>query len=443
MSKKVIEFSPTLSNNKTRKNTPKEKKVKPTTIITPNSLKSKFLDKIKEKKGKENAEKGLDSSVTGGGGGSATNELADSINYLSTLAKQQKQKQQEQMKAKVEIKQQQLQQKQHNQHNQTMRSPAIIIPHVELDLPDALKEVQLPIQSMQQDAAPILVLNSPKQFDNPGQYVQVSQPAVAVSGQTYSVDNAVPWGCLKGGQKPTYKTWNVTQKNRENISFNSVISTTSTDNLLSAGPSVVGDPVNISDRETKLKLLKDKMRQKQQQQEIIDNDIFTQQNLISAPSQQQIHGRSAELPISIDTMADSIVTSTNSPNTKIFNSNGDELDAVSALQYGGQNHIIKKTIKRKFNVGKSKKYPKVGILIKDKDTRKNILHAQRELKKHPINDVKKYLREHGMMKVGSSAPTDVVRRMYEASMLTGEVTNNNKDILLHNFLKEGDETPLL
>jgi hypothetical protein len=48
-----------------------------------------------------------------------------------------------------------------------------------------------------------------------------------------------------------------------------------------------------------------------------------------------------------------------------------------------------------------------------------------------------------MMKVGSSAPTDVVRRMYEASMLTGEVTNNNKDILLHNFLKEGDEAPLL
>jgi uncharacterized membrane-anchored protein len=78
------------------------------------------------------------------------------------------------------------------------------------------------------------------------------------------------------------------------------------------------------------------------------------------------------------------------------------------------------------------------VLIKDRDTRKRILHAQKELKKKPLNDVKKYLREHGLIKVGSNSPNDVIRKMYESSMLTGDIMNNNKDILLHNFTKTND-----
>jgi hypothetical protein len=81
----------------------------------------------------------------------------------------------------------------------------------------------------------------------------------------------------------------------------------------------------------------------------------------------------------------------------------------------------------------------VGILIKDKNTRKRVLNAQRDIKRHGINDIKQYLRTHGLMKVGSSAPNDIVRKIYESAMLSGEVTNQDKDILLQNFLKEKDE----
>ena len=95
---------------------------------------------------------------------------------------------------------------------------------------------------------------------------------------------------------------------------------------------------------------------------------------------------------------------------------------------------LKKTIKRKFTLGKSDKLRRVSVLIKDRQTRKNIINSQKELKKTTITDIKKYLRQHGMIKVGSTCPSDILRKTFESAVLTGEVTNTNKEILLHNFL---------
>jgi hypothetical protein len=105
---------------------------------------------------------------------------------------------------------------------------------------------------------------------------------------------------------------------------------------------------------------------------------------------------------------------------------------------GKTKQTIKKTIRKKYTLGKSTIKKTVSVLLKDNATRKQILVAQKDLKSKPVNDIKAYLRQHHLIKIGSNAPNDVVRKMYESAMLAGEITNNNKDIMLHNFIKEDD-----
>ena len=101
--------------------------------------------------------------------------------------------------------------------------------------------------------------------------------------------------------------------------------------------------------------------------------------------------------------------------------------------------ITKKTIKRKYTLGRSRIKKTVSVLVKDRGTRKIILAAQKDLKRKSINDVKEYLRDHNLIKIGSNAPNDVLRKLYESAMLAGEITNSNSEILLHNFSKEDKE----
>ena len=95
---------------------------------------------------------------------------------------------------------------------------------------------------------------------------------------------------------------------------------------------------------------------------------------------------------------------------------------------------FKQTLKTKITLGKSDKLRRVSVLIKDNETRKNIINTQKKLKKTSITDVRKYLRQHGIIKVGSTCPSDILRKAFESAVLTGEITNTNKDTLLHNFL---------
>jgi hypothetical protein len=246
----------------------------------------------------------------------------------------------------------------------------------------------------------------------------------------YLVDNKVPYGCLKGGIKPTFKAWNKTQRQQPHVEQHTP--------SLNINTSSLGGSSNTTLRETKMKELKDKMRRKQQSLEIsqpLSSPIPVPR---PAPIQPSIPQTQAEPEKTMDfSVAQSVQDVPDMIMTEPIQVNQADTPTTPHVQTsGGGSKRIKKTIKRTYTLGKSKIHKKVGILIKDKNTRKRVLNAQRDIKRHGINDIKQYLRTHGLMKTGSTAPNDIIRKIYESAMLSGEVTNQDKDILLQNFLKE-------
>ena len=90
---------------------------------------------------------------------------------------------------------------------------------------------------------------------------------------------------------------------------------------------------------------------------------------------------------------------------------------------------------------KVKHYTKLGkrnktisILVKDRETRKKIDNELNLLKKEEISKIKEYLRERGLIKIGSHAPEHILRETYENAFLAGDIKNTSKDTLIHNYM---------
>lgn len=100
--------------------------------------------------------------------------------------------------------------------------------------------------------------------------------------------------------------------------------------------------------------------------------------------------------------------------------------------------IITRKIKTiKYNLGKKGK--NINVLIKNNNTRKKIKQEIISLRKKPILEVKEYLHDKNLIKSGTLAPNDVLREIYEQSILSGDLINENKQNLIHNFLNTKPE----
>jgi hypothetical protein len=255
-----------------------------------------------------------------------------------------------------------------------------------------------------------------------------SSPSLTLNSDTKDV----PYGCLKNGSKPTYRDWIKTRKNHEFPELNARPPTPPKRNTPIASlssvltPTIIKTPTSLS-REQRLEQIKQKLK-KIQEQDIKANPEASK----LSDNLKILEAISPNIELERLPEIDEILK------IEIENTS-DVSQVIKEIREKEKNvpkKYLKRTIRRKFTLGKSDKLRKVAVLLKDKQTRKNIIDVQEELKKTSMKDVRKYLRQHGIIKIGSVAPNDILRKTFETAMLAGEITNTNKETLLHNFLNE-------
>jgi hypothetical protein len=397
MSNKTISINPSLfsmGGSKTKKNREKKQKSTIVPLISPNVLKNKLLKRIKEHKQREtenlennkrklpSPEESIKNDIIKPELSSFSDEFSDSINYLQTLSKQKKVNDEKvNYERQRQKRKEQLERKTVRNHHE---------PHIEhninLDLPDELM------------SKPLIVVNTDTMTTN-GQPIKLHT----------KTSDTIPYGILKGGSKPTYKDWARTQRNYDVTNPQAALT-------------IQGLELNKekNERENRLNNLREKLKQKQIEETINKSeDIMLTQNLIQKPL------------LELEQRVENVISQPAHNVVPINVGSGEEIIAIKK--------ITKKTIKRKYTLGRSKIKKTVSVLVKDRGTRKIILAAQKELKRKSINDVKEYLRDHNLIKIGSNAPNDVLRKLYESAMLAGEITNSNSEILFHNFSKDDKE----
>jgi hypothetical protein len=100
-----------------------------------------------------------------------------------------------------------------------------------------------------------------------------------------------------------------------------------------------------------------------------------------------------------------------------------------------QTQTTTKSVKKYASFGKSSQRKTVRVLIKNINTQVKIEKEIKTLQTHSMETIRNYLLKRGLYKIGSSAPDDVLRKIYEESYTTGDVENKNSELLLHNYLQ--------
>ena len=124
----------------------------------------------------------------------------------------------------------------------------------------------------------------------------------------------------------------------------------------------------------------------------------------------------------------------------IKNKYNNENTELTELTIEEEPPIINK--KRRHRITKTRKYTlgrtgsKVSVLIKNAKTRKLVQHELALLRQKGIPEIKTFLRKKNLLKVGSDAPNDVLRQIYEQSVLSGDIENKAKDVLIHNYMNK-------
>lgn len=374
---KIIQINPDLFkiSNRTKKNRSEKSNVSiPKPIIATSTIRRKLLNRVKQKKSEENnsvkkrehnSELELDQLTNeilendDINEDEENDELSNAMNYFDSMSDREKQRQK--MLSKT----------------YKNRNNSLELNNISLNIPYPLRH------------------NEPPKITSS-----------MINDVTSSILDDLPYGCLKGGNKPTYKNWMNSIKNYSSMSNTDVI----------RPPTPPKKRFEDKDKDTN--------------KEIIFTEKEYKESLFSEPDKHKEN----KLKKQIDDRLKRIESEQHEILTKF----DDDIEPPAGGNVSNKQYV-KKIIKRKYTLGKSSKYRKVGVLIKGRQTKKNIINSHKKIKHTDIHHIKKYLKKRGMLKTGSSCPDEILRKMYESTVLSGEINNTNKNTLIHNFLND-DET---
>ena len=384
------------AKNKTRKEKPVS-----LSLGQPNSIKKKLIARIKNFQQNKNT---TTTNTTNNNDDGFTNDFSESVQFLDNLARDK-------------------QEQKANKHNATLKKKQ---PRNEAAYMQIATE--LPPELLGGLAAPLhppvaSLVQSSGLFSPPSVQISPTSGGEGVK-PPWSAPPAPSYSNLKtGGTKPTYRTWlRNTQKNKH------------------VSP-VVNKPISILE-------------------EISQPTITTPS--LSTPSVPSLSTPSVpslstpSLPSALAQTAATLSISTDMPTVQFPTVQFPtvqfptvQTEQQSPINPGGVAGgdgipLYKPTLFRKRKkVTRTLKYKlgkhangKVSVLIKNNQTRRRVQTEQAQLKLKSILDIKNHLRSKNLLKAGSEAPNDVLRHIYEQSILAGQIENKSKDTLIHNYFNE-------
>ena len=395
-SSKQIQINPELfnisgSSGRSSKNTTRKRKEKPVinTMIRPNNVKKELMKKIKRHQETKDKDKSKSDNIE-----EFTSQFNDSMKYLEGVrSERQKNRYLKEQKEHDEL------------NNLSTHKPAPRPTSAPISAPAPRhKSSNISYKSNinyervseehEEPSGPVISVNTelPNVFNNNKQLNTI-------------IKDPPPYSNLKNSNKPTYKEWKRQTMKKSRFSDEIIDSTDpSATTRQSRGSGYSTDeykpPINVIDEHEFNRVT----HENNQRKKLLDKIKFRlkQQNV-----ERIKQHRKQQLRKSIDKQ------------------NKDNLHNKTVKNYEKYETFGKRILEGK-----------VSVLVKDRQTRKKIELEKKQLRKHDIHKIRLYLQKHGLLKVGSPAPDDVLRELYEQSFLTGDVSNKSKDILVHNYLND-------
>jgi hypothetical protein len=390
MSLKTIKVNPIFlsgssssgSKNKTRKEKPAG-----VSLNQSNSIKKKLIARIKNFQQKGTA--------PANGNDQPNNDMqplndvfGDSVQFLDNLARDKEEKKREKKNTSLKHK---------PTSNPYMNIATELPPELDWNTiaPAVSKQAQQHVQAQQPIIQPVQVQPIMPVQVEPMQAQWQAQPQPSYSN------------LKKGGTRPTYRTWlRTTQKQKP--------APKQTINILEDVAIETEEPFTES----------------------TDHSISLQ--TVSTDHSISLQTVSADtISVNHSVSPDTISPDTISPTPEVSLNNTVSLNQTPQPSYTPSLKPKRKRITRtlKYKLGKHANGT-VSVLIKNSQTRRKVQTEQALLKQKSILDIKNHLRSNNLLKAGSNAPSDVLRHLYEQSILAGQIENKAKDTLIHNYFND-------